>query len=269
MNKAALKIAREVADKTGTLMAGNLSNSCVYNPKDPETIEVTRNMFKEQIEWAVEGGADFIVAETYGMYAEAKLALDCILEYGNGLPAVITMSAHVDDTTTVDGLPLPESIKKLEDAGAAVVGINCARGPETIMPVLREIRKLCKGPIAALPVCYRTSKENPTMQSLKDPDTGKMAFPYNLDAWFNSRTQIDKFGKDCLELGIQYAGLCCGNCAHYTRSLAEVVGKTPPSSRYSPDMSQHFVFGRGKDLKYRHEYNNIKDRIGTDAEYAD
>ena len=33
---------------------------------------------QEQIEWAVEEGADFIVAETFGELSEAKLALECI-----------------------------------------------------------------------------------------------------------------------------------------------------------------------------------------------
>ena len=33
---------------------------------------------------AANNGADFIVAETFGSYAEAKLALDCIQKYGNG-----------------------------------------------------------------------------------------------------------------------------------------------------------------------------------------
>ena len=39
---------------------------------------------KEQIQWAVKGGADFIVGETYGEFGEAMLALECIKEYGNG-----------------------------------------------------------------------------------------------------------------------------------------------------------------------------------------
>ena len=40
---------------------------------------------QEQIEWAVEEGADFILAETYGFSGEAMAALECIKKYGNGL----------------------------------------------------------------------------------------------------------------------------------------------------------------------------------------
>lgn len=45
---------------------------------------------------------------------------------------------------TTDDVPIPEACRRLEEAGAAVVGLNCARGPETMIPLLREIRKVCK-----------------------------------------------------------------------------------------------------------------------------
>ena len=39
---------------------------------------------QEQIEWAVEARADFMIAETYGDLAEAMVALECIKTYGKG-----------------------------------------------------------------------------------------------------------------------------------------------------------------------------------------
>ena len=39
---------------------------------------------QEQIEWAVQEGADFIVAETFSELGEAKLALEAIQHYGHG-----------------------------------------------------------------------------------------------------------------------------------------------------------------------------------------
>ena len=60
-----------------------------------------------------------------------------------GLPAVVTLAVYGPDMTT-DDVPIPEACRRLEEAGAAVVGLNCARGPETMIPLLREIRKVCK-----------------------------------------------------------------------------------------------------------------------------
>ena len=59
------------------------------------------------------------------------------------MPAVITLAAYIPDETT-DGIPIPEACRKLEEAGADVVGLNCARGPATMMPLIKQIRKICK-----------------------------------------------------------------------------------------------------------------------------
>ena len=59
-----------------------------------------------------------------------------------GLPAVVTLTAYYPDRTT-DELPIPEACKRLQDAGATVVGLNCARGPGIMMPLIKEIKKLC------------------------------------------------------------------------------------------------------------------------------
>ena len=46
LNIDALCIAKEVADKTNTLLAGNLSNTTIYNPEDTKSQEQCRQMFK-------------------------------------------------------------------------------------------------------------------------------------------------------------------------------------------------------------------------------
>lgn len=248
LNVGALRIARQVADATGTLMAGNICNTTVYQRDDVTAIEKTQAMFKEQIEWAVQEGADYIVAETFSELGEAKIALEAIKAYGNGLPAVVTLAPQAT-ATTYDGVPVGEACRLLEDGGAAVVGLNCHRGPRTMLPLIQDVRRACKGPIACLPVPYRTTEEFPTMQSLKDPDTGRRAFPVDLTAQVCSRTQIAEFAEAARALGVQYAGLCCGNSSHLMRVLAEGYGRSPPASQYSPDMSQHYVFGSNPSFK--------------------
>ena len=44
-NRQALKMAREVADATGTLVAGNLCNTTIFTPERPELIERCRALF--------------------------------------------------------------------------------------------------------------------------------------------------------------------------------------------------------------------------------
>ncbi|XP_045194451.2 betaine--homocysteine S-methyltransferase 1-like isoform X1 [Mercenaria mercenaria] len=248
INSKALKMAREVADEHGCLMAGNICNTSVYLPNDEETYKITEAMFKEQIELAVKYRADYIVAETFAHHGEAMLALECIKKYGKGLPAVVTLFAATGDTF-VEGVNVAEGCKLLEDAGAAVVGLNCSRGPETMIPLLKEIRQMCKGPIAALPVTYRTTQEEPTFTALTIPGTKKRAFPLDLCACLRSRQQIAEFAEQCKEIGVQYIGLCCGNSANMTRIVAEKYGRNPPASKYAPAMEKHFIFGDKSKFK--------------------
>lgn len=237
LNRDALRIAREVADEYGKLMAGNISNTPLYVPNDPVVSQTIYDMYKEQIVWAVQGGADYIIGETHSSFGEAEIALKAIKEHGQGLQAAITMTAYFPDKLT-DEIPVTEACRRLEAQGAAVVGINCARGPDTMLPLVKEIQKVCKCPVAALPVPYRCTEKMKTFYSLTDPNTGKNVYPADLDCVQCSRNDIRRFAEQAKEAGIQYIGLCCGNSPHLTREVAEVYGKNPPSSKYRVDFSQ-------------------------------
>lgn len=232
LNRDALAIARKVADKHGKLMAAGLSNTPLYDKDDKEAHQKIYDMFKEQVFWYVEGGADYIIGETFDALGEAELALKAIKEHGNGCPAVITMAAHIPDCTT-DDVPITEALKRLEDQGADVVGLNCSRGPDTMLPLIREVRKVCKGPVAAIPVPYRTTEKARTFYSVKDQKTGNYLYPHNLDLVRSTREEIRQFALDAKSIGVQYVGLCCGNYPSMVRDVAEVYGRKPPASKYS------------------------------------
>lgn len=46
---------------------------------------------QEQIEWAVEYGVDYIIAETFNDLGEAMLALKAIQQYGKGIVKTVNM----------------------------------------------------------------------------------------------------------------------------------------------------------------------------------
>lgn len=53
------------------------------------------------------------------------------------------MTAYFPDKLT-DEVPVIEACQRLEAKGATVVGVNCARGPSTMLPLVKEIKKVCK-----------------------------------------------------------------------------------------------------------------------------
>ena len=60
-----------------------------------------------------------------------------------GLPAVITIAPNSLDQTE-DGYSFGDCLRKLEELGADVVGLNCFRGPDSMLPVIKEVREKCK-----------------------------------------------------------------------------------------------------------------------------
>jgi methionine synthase I (cobalamin-dependent) len=249
LNRQALAIAKEVAAENGALFAGDICNTNLF-AEDDESRNTVRSMFEEQVGWAADAEVDFVIAETYSHVGEALIALEVIKEAG--FPAVVTLTAHQADETR-DGFAFGEACRRLEDAGADVVGINCGRGPATMLPLLEDVREAVSVHVAALPVPYRTHDDEPTFQSLRDPLStgipGGRPFPTALDPFMCNRYEIAEFAKEAQAMGIGYLGLCCGAGAHHVRSLAEALGRTPPASRYSPDMSKHAYFGSDETLK--------------------
>jgi betaine-homocysteine S-methyltransferase len=250
INRQALKIAAQVARESGALLAGDICNTNIYEARDPQSAATVRAMFEEQVGWAVDEGVDFVIGETFSWGEEALIALEVIRE--TGLPAVMTLAVHRAPETR-EGWTPADACRRLEDAGAAVVGLNCIRGPRTMLPLLEEIRAACDGHIAALPVPYRTSAAEPSFQSLTDPDCdcipGDRPFPTALDPFTCNRYELGEFTRSAVELGVTYLGVCCGAAPHHIRSVAEALGRTPPASRYSADMSRHAYFGSEPSLK--------------------
>ena len=254
MNEMALAIARKVARDTQTLFAGDICNTNIYEPGDKAALRKVARIFEEQVGWAADAGVDYIVAETFSWGGEALMALESIKRFSK-VPAVVTFSLH-RETRTREGWSAAETCRRLEAAGAEVVGLNCHRGPATMMPLLKTIRKAVRCHVAALPVPYRTTARQPSFMSLSDRCCpGVRPFPVGLDPFTCTRGEIADFGADALALGIRYLGICCGAGPHHIRALAESVGRKPEASRYSADMSKHAFFGTHRRIqKIQREY---------------
>ncbi len=155
----------------------------------------------------------------------------------------MTFAVHREGTLR-DGMSPPDACRRAEQAGAAVVGLNCIRGPLTMLPLLGPIREAVSCPVAALPVPYRTTEAEPSMMSLRDPARGGApVFPVGLDPFTCTRAELGEFATAALDLGVRYLGVCCGAAPHHIRAVAEAAGQTPPASRYSPDLSKHSFLG--------------------------
>jgi betaine-homocysteine S-methyltransferase len=240
MNRAAVRLAREVAAEGDALVAGNICNTWSYDPAQPEASgAVVRAQYEEQLAWAADEGVDFVIAETNDYVGEALIGLEVCQALG--LPAMVTF-ASVQPETTYDGYDYVEACRVLADAGATIVGLNCSRGPETMLPLLERIRGAVDVAVAAQPVPYRTTLATPAFESLESAD-GQRAFPIALEPFQCTRFEMADFARRARDIGVDYLGICCGGAPHHVRAMAEALGRHPVAGRYSPALELHPVLG--------------------------
>jgi betaine-homocysteine S-methyltransferase len=240
MNRQSVRLANEVAREGNALVAGNICNTWAYDPQNAaETSKIVRAMYEEQLGWAVEEGIDFVIAETNDYLGESLIALDVIKQLG--LPAMVTL-ASVQPDRTRDGYDYVEACKILADHGADIVGLNCDRGPATMLPIIEKVRAAVKCYVAAQPVPYHTNGHRPTFETLQTSD-GAQAFPIALEPFLLNRFEMADFAQKARSIGVNYIGVCCGGAPHYVRAMAEALGRDVPASKYSPAMELHPMLG--------------------------
>ena len=220
MNRSAVRVAREVAGDQ-CLVAGNISLTWMYEPNSRSAADRVRKTFDEQLAVQVDEGVDFIVGETFSWLGEALIAVERGKE--TGLPTLVTICFENKDETA-EGIKAAEAAKRLLDAGADIVGMNCLRPPQHILGPMEEMRKAVSGYLACQPVAYRTPKDKPDFTSLPE-------FPYALDPLQLTRKEMADYAANARDLGINYIGACCGTVAMHIREMARVLGKLPQDSR--------------------------------------
>lgn len=218
INRAAVSCAREAASGSEALVAGNLSLTWAYDPKDPSSANHVRALFDRQLEVQMEAGIDLVIGETFTWLGEAVICAERATQ--TGLPVVVTMSFE-KDPHAYEGPGPGECAARLVDAGANVVGVNCLRNPEHTLPLVREVIDAVPGvPVACQPVAYRTPAQSPDFTSLSE-------FPFGLDPLQLSRREMADYAVAAREMGVGYIGACCGAVASHIREMARALGKLP------------------------------------------
>ncbi len=245
INRAAVRLAREAASGTDTLVAANISLTWMYDPKERASPNRVRRLFDQQLDAQVSEGADFVIAETFSYLGEALLATERSVR--TGLPVMVTMSFD-QKPVSYDGSTPSECARALRDAGANVVGVNCLRNPEHILPIAAEMRRAVRGFIACQPAAYRTTEGHLDFTSLPE-------FPYNMEGLQMPRRDFGEFAVEAKALGIEYVGACCGAVASHIRDMSRALGKAPPPKAWRVDyerpMSAYEYYGHERPAARR------------------
>jgi betaine-homocysteine S-methyltransferase len=238
INRSAVRIARQVAAEGDALVAGNLSLTWSYDPKDPDSAKHVRELFDRQLQVQLDEGIDLVIAETYGWLGEAVIATEA--GKATGLPVVTTMSFE-KETRSYEGDSAADCAGRLVEAGADVVGVNCLRPPEHTLPIVEEMLAAVEVPVAAQPTAYRTTAEQPDFTALPE-------FPLGLDPLQLSRREMGEYAGRAREMGVRFIGSCCGSVATHVREMGRALGKVPQEKGewrvdYDRPMSAYEYYG--------------------------
>jgi betaine-homocysteine S-methyltransferase len=221
INRAAVRIARDIAREGDVLVAGNLSLTWAYDPKDSGSGDRVRALFDRQLDVMLEVGVDFVIGETFSWLGEALICAERIKQAG--LPAMVTLCFE-DKPVSYEGYGPAECARRLQGAGADIVGINCLRNPENTLPLIREMRMAVSGFVGCQPTAYRTPADKPDFTSLPE-------FPLGLDPLQLTRKEMADYAVQARDLGINYIGSCCGSVASHVREMGRALGKVSVEER--------------------------------------
>jgi 5-methyltetrahydrofolate--homocysteine methyltransferase len=211
LNVKGARLAREAAPAAG-YVAGSIGPTSRL-PRDyaldagvaDEEYEAT---FREQAEALAEGGVDLFAVETMMFPQEATAAIRACRAVAD-LPVMATMFFQFEEANDRDrtmwGESPAEVAKNLLAAGADVVGMNCGRGPDRAIVIIREMRGVTGGPLVAYPNAGLPITMGDHVAYELAPAEMARDYPALLDA------------------GCTIVGACCGSNPEHIRLIADIV----------------------------------------------
>ena len=211
LNVKGARLAREAApgDRYVAGSIGPTSRLPVdYALDEGVTDEEYEATFREQAEALAEGGVDIFAVETMMFPQEATAAIRACKAV-TGLPVMATMFFQFEELhdrdRTMWGESPAEAATNLLSAGADIVGMNCGRGPDRAIVIIREMRKVTDAPLVAYPNAGLPITTGDTVTYELGPEAMAREYPALLDA------------------GCNIVGACCGSNPEHIRRIAEVV----------------------------------------------
>ena len=168
------------------------------------------DVYKQQAGILADAGADLFIVETMISLNECRAALIAIRETCD-LPVMISLSFNEDGRTFYGSDP-ETVITVLQSLGADAVGLNCSTGPEQMVDLVKQMKRLANIPVIAKP--------NAGMPMLQDGTP-----VYGMDAEDFARAMLQ-----LLDAGAGIIGGCCGTGPQYIRKIAALAADRPAPS---------------------------------------
>ncbi len=226
INTKAAQIARKAAGED-RFVAGSIGpTGHLPASTDPTLGKITFRelveVFTEQAQGLVEGGADLLIIETAQDILEVKAAVfgarAAFGEAGRTLPIQCSVSLLPQGGKMLLGTDIQSVLTTLTALDVQVVGLNCSTGPEDMRDAIRFLGEASPLPVHCIP--------NAGLP-LQGPD-GETIFPEQPEPLANALAEfVERYG-----VGI--VGGCCGTTPDHIAAIAERVKGRPAGERPAP-----------------------------------
>ena len=223
INVAAARIVREVADSAGKprWVAGaigptNKTLSLSPNVNDPGYREIDfdtlSDVYVEQIEGLIEGGADIVLIETVFDTLNAKAGIHAVHRVGQtlGRPLPIMLSMTITDLSgrNLSGHSIEAFWASVRHARPLSIGLNCSFGAGQLRPHIASLSAIADTLIMAYP---------------------NAGLPNDLGEYDECPETTSAQVREWAEQGIvNIVGGCCGTTPAHIAAIARAASMLPP-----------------------------------------
>jgi methionine synthase / methylenetetrahydrofolate reductase(NADPH) len=206
INVEAVRIAKKAA-KQKVFVLGSMGGYRGFRKADITNAEIKRS-FREQLFYLLNEGVDGILLETY-YDAEELFSVVEIAKQEADIP-VIAQFSLLEPGVLQNGTYVKDGLKRLEDLGADVIGLNCRLGPHHMIQTFEEIPLPSKALLSAYPNA-----------SLLDYEDGRYVFTKNAEYFRDCSVRL-------IEQGVRLIGGCCGTTPEHIKAIANGIKGLQP-----------------------------------------
>ncbi len=212
INIAAVEIARKAAGDS-VYVAGAIGPLGIrIEPYGPTGLEEARDYFREQAEALRDGGVDLIIIETISNVAEVEQAILAVRDVCT-LPIIAQMTIGNDHRTIYGDTPATIA-RRMDAAGADVVGLNCSVGPDVMLDAVEEMSAVTAKKISCQPNAGLPREVNGRQMYMASPE------------------YMGKYAKRLIHKGVKFLGGCCGTTPEHIKIMRDAVRPLSPKRSF-------------------------------------
>jgi 5-methyltetrahydrofolate--homocysteine methyltransferase len=220
LNRKAVDIAREACGRFSTddhprFVIGSIGPGTKLPSLRQTTFDNLHESYAEQIRGLMDGGVDALLFETCQDILQVKTGLagaeTVFAECGRRVPIMVQVTMETTGTMLV-GSDIAAALTTLDAyPQIAVIGLNCATGPEQMSEHIRYLSEHCTRPISVVP--------NAGLPAVVDGRPHYPLTPEELTRWLVEFVEQD---------GVSVVGGCCGTTPeHMAQVVRAMHGRKP------------------------------------------